>query len=227
MVKKPARKTRKQKGPISRKKELILGLLLVIIIAAVLRIFLVFPARINDDCMRAGLYPGDFLLCSDIPYKTELPKQGDLIVFEHPFKVGEKIARRVVATEGQTIEIVGKMVYINGEALPDFPTVQHSDYRILPRDFSDRDYYEAKQVPSGRLFVMGDNRDNADDSRDFGFVDVQKIKGKGIFVYFSWAPDPNAPRMESPYITPAIQIFFYNLFHFPSRVRWDRFLVSS
>ncbi|UCE65456.1 MAG: signal peptidase I, partial [Candidatus Zixiibacteriota bacterium] len=121
----------------------------------------------------------------------------------------------------------GKMVYVNGETIAEFPTVQHNDYRILPRDFSNRDYFEAKQVPAGHLFVLGDNRDNAEDSRNFGFVDVQKIDGKGIFVYFSYAPDPNAPRMESPYIIPAIQIFFYNLFHFPSRVRWDRFFASS
>jgi len=177
--------------------------------------------------MGPGLYSGDFLLCSSIPYKTGSPQPGDLITFEHPFKVGEKIVRRVIATEGQTIEIVGKMVYVNGEAIADYPGVQHTDYRILPRDFSNRDYYEAKQVPAGHLFVLGDNRDNTEDSRDFGFVDVQKIDGKGIFVYFSWAPDPNVPEMKSPYIIPAIQIFFYNLFHFPSRVRWDRFFVSS
>lgn len=227
MSKKSLKKTRKQKGPISRKKELIVGLLLVIAIAVALRIFLLFPTKVNDEGMGPGLYSGDFLLCSEIPYKTGSPQPGDLIAFEHPFKVGEKIVRRVIAIESQTIEIVGKMVYVNGETIAELPTVQHSDYRILPRDFSNRDYFEAKQVPAGHLFVLGDNRDNAEDSRDFGFIDVQKIDGKGIFVYFSYAPDPNAPRMESPYIIPAIQIFFYNLFHFPSRVRWDRFFASS
>ena len=227
MPKKPSKKSRKQKGPISRKKELILGLLLVIAIAAALRIFLFFPAKVNDDGMGAGLYSGDFILCSAIPYKMGSPEPGDLIAFEHPFKVGKKIVRRVIANEGQTVEIVGKMVYVDGEPSADYPNVQHVDYRILPRDFSGRDYYTARQVPAGHLFVLGDNRDNAEDSRDFGFVDINKIEGKGLFVYFSWAPDPNAPRMESPYIIPAIQIFFYNLFHFPSRVRWDRFFVSS
>jgi signal peptidase I len=227
MSKKSSKRTRRQKGPISRKRELVLGLLIAIAIAVALRIFLVFPTRVSDQSMGPGLYSGDFLLCSSISYRTSLPNTGDLITFEHPFKVGEKIVRRVIATEGQTIEIVGKMVYVNGESIAEYPTVQHSDYRILPRDYSNRDYFEAKQVPAGHLFVLGDNRDNAEDSRAFGFVDVQKIDGRGLFVYFSYAPDPNAPQMKSPYIIPAIQIFFYNLFHFPSRVRWDRFFVSS
>jgi signal peptidase I len=227
MAKKTSKKTKKQKGPISRKKELVVGLLLAIAIAVALRIFLLFPTKVNDESMGPGLYAGDFLLCSSIPYRTDSPKPGDLIAFEHPFKVGEKIVRRVIATEGQTVEIVGKMVYVNGEAIVEFPNVQHSDYRILPRDFSNRDYFEARQVPAGHLFVLGDNRDNSEDSRDFGFVDVQKVDGKGILVYFSYAPDPNAPKMKSPYIIPAIQIFFYNLFHFPTRVRWDRFFASS
>jgi signal peptidase I len=219
--------SKKSKGSISRKKELIIGLLLAIVIAVALRVFLIFPTKMSDDGMKPALYSGDFLICSEIPYKTDTPKPGELIAFEHPFKVGEKIVRRVIATEGQTIEIVGKMVYVDGEAIAEYPSVRHNDYRILPRDFSNRDYFEAKQVPAGHLFVLGDNRDEGEDSRHFGFVDIQKVDGKAYFVYLSWAPDPNAPKMRSPYIIPAVQIFFYNLFHFPSRVRWDRFFVSS
>ena len=228
MSSRPLRKTRRQKGPISRKKELFLGLAIALAIAVAIRIFLAFPTKVNDRGMEAGLYAGDYLLCSSIPYKTASPKPGDIVVFEHPFKDGVKVTRRVIATGGQTIEIAGKMVYVDGEAINDYPGVRHSDYRILPKDFSGRDYFEAQQVPPGHIFVLGDNRDDeaTEDSREFGFVDVQKIKGKGLMVYFSWAPDPNAPKMESPYIIPAIQIFFYNLFHFPSRIRWDRFLAS-
>jgi signal peptidase I len=227
MRKKSSRKTKKRRGPISRKRELILGLILAIAMAAAVRIFLVFPTKVDDPGMGAGLYEGDFLLCSSIPYRNGTPAAGDLIVFEHPFKTGETLVRRVIAIEGQTIEIVGKMVYVNGEIFRDSPDVRHNDYRILPRDFSNRDYYEARQVPAGHYFVLGDNRDDTEDSREFGSVDVQKIKGKGLFVYFSYAPDPNAPKMKSPYIIPAVQIFFYNLFHFPSRTRWDRFFASS
>lgn len=226
MLRKSKKKSRKQKGPISRKKELILGIVIALAIAIAIRIFLVFPTKVEDKGMEAGLFAGDYLLCSEIPYRTEPPKQGDIVVFEHPFKDGVYVTRRVIATEGQTVEIVGKMVYVDGEPLADFSTVRHSDYRILPKDFSDRDYFEASQVPAGHIFVLGDNRDDAEDSRTFGFVDIHKVRGKGLTVYFSYAPDPNAPKMESPYIIPAVQIFFYNLFHFPGRVRWGRFMAS-
>ncbi len=227
MFNKAAKGPKRKRGPVSRKKELIKGLILVIVIAAALRILLVFPIKVNDEGMQGGLYSGDYLLCSSISYKMGAPKAGDLVTFEHPFRGGEIIARRIIATGGQTVEIVGKMVYVDGEPLAEYPSVIHDDYRILPKDFSSRDYFAPRQVPAGHVFVMGDNRDRSEDSRDFGFIENQKINGKGMFVYFSWAPDPNAPKMESPYIIPAIQIVFYNLFHFPSRVRWGRFLASS
>jgi len=75
--------------------------------------------------------------------------------------------------------------------------------------------------------VLGDNRDYAEDSRHFGAVSNANIQGRGILVYWSWKPDPNAPRWESPYIVPAIEIFFYNTLHFPSRIGWDRIGVSA
>ncbi len=227
MFNKSKSKDRKKKARISRKRELVKAISLLIVVAAALRILVIFPCRIPDDSMRRGLYSGDFLLTSSFSYKTSEPKPGDIVVFDHPFRDGEKLARRVIAKGGQTVEIVGKMVYVDNQPLADFPDVLHSDYRILPADFSNRDYYPPQKIPSGHIYVLGDNRDESEDSRNFGFIDLQKVQGKGLFVYFSWAPDPNAPRMESPYIIPAIQIAFYNLFHFPSRIRWGRFFASS
>ncbi|MEE9554693.1 MAG: signal peptidase I [candidate division Zixibacteria bacterium] len=218
---------KRKKRVISKKRELIKASILILLIATALRVFVVFPQKLPDDAMQNSLYSGDFMMVSKITYKFNSPAIGDLVVFDHPFRPEEKLARRVIATAGQTVEIVGKMVYINDEPISDYPSVTHSDYRILPSEFSTRDYCPPQQVPSGQVYVLADNRDQAEDSRDFGFVDLSVIKGKSLFVYFSWAPDPNAPVMESPYIIPAIQLFFYNLFHFPSRIRWDRFFVTS
>jgi signal peptidase I len=227
MLKKPKRSKKRKTRKISRRSELIKAAILIILIAAALRAFIVFPFRMNNDAMLGGFYPGDHVLTSKISYEFKTPEPGDIVVFDHPFRSGEKAARRVIAIEGQTVEIVGKMVYVDGEALSEPISVLHSDYRILPPDFSNRDYSPPQQVPLAHVYVLGDNRDQSEDSRDFGFVRLSSIHGKVLFVYFSWAPDPNAPRMESPYIIPAIQIVFYNLFHFPSRVRWDRFLAGS
>lgn len=212
---------------ISKKIELIKAAVLFILIAAVLRIFVVFPYRMSDTTMQNGLLGGDFVLASKLSYKFTHPQVGDIVVFDHPFRPDEKLARRIVAIEGQTVEIVGKMVYVNEEPFSEPSQVIHSDYRILPSEFSNRDYCPPLRVPSGQIYVLADNRDQSEDSRDFGCIDLSKVKGKEMFVYFSWAPDPNAPAWESPYIIPAVQILFYNLFHFPSRIRWDRFFVSS
>ncbi len=212
---------------ISKKRELIKATILILLIAAALRVFVVLPHKIPDVAMQNGLYSGDFLAASKISYKFNQPEVGDLIVFDHPFRPGEKLLRRIIATSGQTVEIVGKTVYVNDQAISEPSTVIHSDYRILAAEYSSRDYRPAQQVPSGQVYVLADNRDQSEDSRDFGFIDLANIRGKALFVYFSWTPDPNAPAMESPYIVPAVHLFFYNLFHFPSRVRWDRLFSAT
>lgn len=227
MIQKPKRNKKRKIKKISRKRELIKAVILIALIAATLRALVVFPFKINNDAMLGSFYHGDYVLASKISYKFNAPQAGDIVVFDHPFRAGEGAARRVIAIEGQTVEIVGKMVYVDGEPLSEPIMVQHSDYRILPPDFSNRDYSPPQQVPPAHVYVMGDNRDQSEDSRDFGFIPLSSIRGKALIVYFSWAPDPNAPRMKSPYIIPAIQIVFYNLFHFPSRVRWGRFLTGS
>ena len=225
MISKPRKN--KKRGPrhISRSMEILKALLLVVVIGIILRIFLFNPFRIHDMAMENGLYPGDFLLASRLSYKMDKPMSGDLVLFEHPLHPGENLVRRIIATEGHTVEINGKTVYVDGEIFSEPGTAQHSDYRILPPAFSNRDYMQPQQVPPAHIFVLGDNRDTAEDSRTFGCVPNSSIVGKGLMVYFSWAPDPNAPKLESPYIIPALHLFFYNVYSFPSRVRWDRLFI--
>ncbi len=226
MIERPRIKNKARRS-VSKTAELLKGLAIFILIAVILRIFLVGPFKVSGDSMNKSLYTGDYLLISKISYWNSKPSPGDLVQFEHPFHTGVDLVSRIIATEGQIVQISGKTVLVNGEQLKEKPTVSFSDYRILPADFSNRDYMQTQLVPPGHIFVLGDNRDSAEDSRQFGFVKNESIKGKALFVYFSWAPDPNAPKMESPYITPALQIFFYNLIHFSQRIRWDRLFTSS
>jgi len=227
MFKKSKAKKKKVRKPVSKIKELIKGLVLLILIAAVVRIFLVYPVKVDDSSMQGSLYEGDHLLTSKLSYNSSNPEQGDIVVFDHPFKSDQSRVGRVIAVEGQTVEIAGKIVYVNDEPITEYAGVNHSDIKILPEEFSGRDYFSQIQVPSGEVFILGDNRDDAEDSRNYGTIEIQKIHGKGLFVYFSWKPDPNAPEMESPYIIPAVQIVFYNLFHFPSRIRWGRLFSTT
>ena len=89
-------------------------------------------------------------------------------------------------------------------------------------DLGNRDNFGPVIVPPGTVFVLGDNRDDSRDSRVWGFLDKSLIRGKASFVYWSWAPDPEAPEWESPYVLQLLTIPFYNLAHFPTQVRWDR-----
>ena len=223
MIEKPKKKKRVKK--LSRLQVIVRGIFLVTVIGAALRIFIVSPYRIDENAMQSGLYAGDFLLASKLSYRSAGPQVGDMVLFEHPLHMGKKLVRRVVATEGQSVEIIAKMVYVDGRPFQEFHSVEHSDNRILPPEFSNRDYMRRQQVSAGQIFVLGDNRDQSEDSRDFGCVPTSLVEGKGLIVYFSWTPDPEAPKMKSPYVVPAIQLFFYNISNFPTRVRWDRLFI--
>jgi signal peptidase I len=213
---------KKRRRRNTRRSEFIKAAIIVILIGLVVRIFALFPYRIAAADMENSLCEGDFLLSSQLVYKFGEPEVGDVVVFEHPFKIGEWRVGRIIATEGQTVEIIDKFIYINDEPLADFKEIKHVDLNILPIEYSNRDCITPVNIPPGAVFILGDNRDVAEDSRNFGPVNVDNIKGKGLFVYWSWKPDPGAPEWKSPYIIPAIQILFYNLFHFPSRIGWDR-----
>jgi signal peptidase I len=225
MIEKPRKKKNRHPRHVSKKIEILKAILIVAIIGTVLRIFVVHPYRIENAAMQNSLYAGDFLMASKLSYKFGEPKVGDMVLIENPLKMGEKLVRRVVAIAGQTVQITSKQVFIDGQPFQDFSSALHKDYRILPADYSNRDFMAPQQVPPGNIFVLGDNRDDSEDSRNFGFVPKGNIVGKGLFVYFSWVPDPGAPKLKPPYIFPAIHLFFYNVYNFPSRVRWDRIFI--
>jgi signal peptidase I len=218
--------TRRKRRP-SKTAEFLKALIIVVLIGIVLRVFVLLPHRVSGQDMQRCLYDGDFLLASQLAYRSENPKVGDIVIFEHPIKVGIYKVGRIIAEEGQIVEIKGKIVYINGTPLNDASYASHSDYRILPSDYSSRDFYGPTKVPAGSVFILVDNRDVGEDSRQFGPVSYANIKGKAMFVYWSWKPDPNAPKWESPYIIPAIEILFYNIGHFTSRVSFDRIGTSA
>jgi len=215
-----------KKKKTSRHAEFIKAIVLILLIGIALRVFVLFPHKLANTHMENSLYEGDFLMASQLSYKFGEPQTGDIIVFEHPFKIGELRVGRVIAVSGQTVEILNKLVYIDDETFTDFESIKHADFNIISEEYSYRDYSPPTTVPTGAVYILCDNRDIAEDSRNFGTVNIENIKGKGGFVYWSWKPDPNAPRWESPYITPAIKILFYNLIHFPSRIGWGRIGAS-
>ncbi len=197
-------------------------LFLALLIAFVLRTFVVQAYRLPSSSMENSLLSGDFILVNKLHYRYNEPKPGEIIVFKYPLNPSKDMVKRVAALEGQTMEVRNKTVFVDGKMIPDPFLAKHSDFRILPEDYSTRDNFGPVQVPAGHLFVLGDNRDNSQDSREWGFLDRTFIKGKAVMVYWSWTEDPHAPKFRSPYITPILEIIFYNLGHLGDRLRLGR-----
>ncbi len=180
-------------------RENIEAILIAIVIALFIRTFIVQAFKIPSGSMLETLQIGDHILVNKFIYGVKIPfthgktliagkhpQKDDIIVFEYPEDPSKDFIKRVVAVGGDTIEIVDKQVYVNGIKVEDQPWVEHKDSRVIPEIFAARDNMRKIQVPKGKLFVMGDNRDNSHDSRFWGFVDEKKVKGEAFIIYWSW-----------------------------------------
>ena len=131
--------------------------------------------RVESVSMRDTLKPNDFVVVDKVIYKHKEIERGDIIVFDPPFYSPEPYIKRVIGLPGDDILINGEGVFINGVKI-------YEPYVL--RSGGKRGEWK---VPEGNLFVMGDNRGNSSDSRAWGFVPVDNVMGKALFVY--WPPD--------------------------------------
>ncbi|OGC77683.1 MAG: signal peptidase I [candidate division Zixibacteria bacterium RBG_16_50_21] len=196
---------------------------LALLIAFLLRTYVVQAYRIPSGSMEDTLFAGDFVLVYKLAYRLgEEPKSGDVIVFRYPLNPSKTYIKRLIAGPGQTVQIADKQVYLNDKPMADPLTVKYSDKQVFPFALSNRDNFGPLQVPPDQYLVLGDNRDNSQDSREWGFVEKEQLVGKALFVYWSWRPDPDAPKWESPYVIPFFQFLVYYLTGWPGHIRWDR-----
>ena len=113
--------------------------------------------------------------------KIRNPQRGDVVVLTPPISSGKKdFIKRVIALGGETVEVKDKTVFINGRILNE-PYKYCSKTDIRP---GERDNLPPFTIPEGSLFVMGDNRDKSYDSRMFGPVPIENIRGKAVFIYW-------------------------------------------
>ncbi len=173
-----------------------------IILAILIRGCLVQAFKIPSSSMEPTLLVGDHILVSKFIYGIRIPftnarwphfkdpKAGDVIVFIFPEDRSKDFIKRVIAVGGDTVEVRNKQVLVNNVAVNN-PHGHFFDKRIDPR----RDNYGPVQVPAGHLFVMGDNRDFSQDSRFWGFVPVQDVKGEAFLIYYS-SPFENRPTVQ-------------------------------
>jgi signal peptidase I len=188
---------------VKRKKSLLWeyveAIITALVLALLIRTFVVQAFKIPSGSMIPTLVIGDHILVNKFLYGTQIPftdkrilifrepEKGDIIVFKYPENPTKDFIKRVIATEGDTIEEKNKIVYVNGE-----PVVETYAYHYDPTMRSDsdrRDTFGRILVPKDKIFVMGDNRDHSYDSRFWGFVDEKEVKGKAFIIYWSWDPD--------------------------------------
>jgi signal peptidase I len=175
--------------------------------------------QIPTGSMENTLLVGDYLFVNKMLYGSEIdlgfgghrlihhrfpafrqPAAGDIIVFRYPENPRQDWIKRCVAVGGQTVMVRDKILYVDGVRQVE-PYVIHIDPRILPAEVSQRDNFGPITVPQGHLFMMGDNRDNSDDSRFWGPLDAGLIKGKAAIRYFSWDGEHSSIRFNRMFQT--------------------------
>jgi signal peptidase I len=181
-----------------RLRENVEALVIAVILALFIRTFIVQAFKIPSGSMQNTLLVGDYILVNKFIYGVKVPftdtivipvkepKRGDIVVFRYPEDPSKDFIKRVVAVGGDTLQLINKQVYVNGE-------LQQHDYAVYSDQFSRglqlRDNLGPLTVPEGKLFTMGDNRDESNDSRFWGFVDVSAVRGKAFMIYWSWNSD--------------------------------------
>jgi signal peptidase I len=181
------------------------AIVMALILALIIRAYVVQAFKIPSGSMLPTLLIGDHILVNKFIYGTRLPfsenrvlvlrkpERGDLIVFRYPEDPQRDFIKRVIAVEGDIIEARNKKIFINGKLLNE-PYIQHTDDLILPEEIGPRDNFGPYYVPENRLFVMGDNRDQSHDSRYWGYVDIEDVKGEAFIIYWSWDSIEKFPR---------------------------------
>ena len=203
------------------------AIVIAIVLALIIRMFVIEAFKIPSGSMIPSLLVGDHLLVSKFTYKFGEPKRGDIVVFKYPDDPSRNFIKRIIGVGGDTIEIREKVVYVNGVKREE-PYVQHVFEEVLPARYSPRDNFGPVTVPSNAYFMLGDNRDSSLDSRfwDNRFVNRRAIVGKALIIYWSWKHDesitePPDEAMLDRVIRYAKTIGYY-ITHFPSVVRWNR-----
>lgn len=214
----------------SKLRQNIESLVIAVALALFIREFVIQPFKIPSGSMIPNLLVGDHLLVTKFIYSTKLPytdiqilpglrniKYGDVIVFKYPngdnepSKKGLYYIKRVVGIPGDSLEVRGRNLYINGKEVPLVYERSYDNRMSLNSDMYVDEYVENlfgnkhlviyqngksgtdrgeflpyEKIPEGHYFVMGDNRDNSRDSRFWGLVPFENVAGKALLTHWSW-----------------------------------------
>jgi signal peptidase I len=175
-------------------------IVIAVVLALFMRTFVVQAFKIPTGSMEPNLLVGDHLLVNKFVFaptlsnaeRAVLPitaiRRGDIVVFKYPEDPERDFIKRVIGLSGETIELREHRIHVNGRAIEE-PYAHYlprpsGGGEFTPDDVRER--YGPVVVPAGSVFVMGDNRDNSQDSRYWGFLPKENIKGKALMIYWSF-----------------------------------------
>ena len=212
------------------------SIVIAVILALFIRTFIVQAFKIPTGSMENNLLIGDHLLVNKFSLgptassleRAVLPvatiRRGDIVVFKYPEEPERDFIKRIIGLPGDTLELREKKVYINGQPI-DEPYVHFLQPPRTGADYSERTSFDVRErfgpvtVPADQYFAMGDNRDNSQDSRYWGFLPRDYVKGKALVIYWSFDGDY---RDEST--GAAIRGIGSTVANFFTKTRWDRML---
>jgi signal peptidase I len=199
--------------------------------------FIAQATQVPTESMKPTILVGDHFFLDKFAFPANYPEsvlrvlpnrkisRGDIVAFKSPENPKIPFIKRVIGLPDETLEIRDKTVYINGVELKESykrfidPNVYERGSGI-PSDYVVRDNYGPIRIPSDCYFMMGDNRDNSNDSRYWGVVNGKNIIGKPLFIYWSYEAPPYDPRPKS--VLDYAQDYASVVVHFISKTRWSR-----
>jgi signal peptidase I len=184
------------------------AIIIAVLLALFIRQFAVQAFTIPSGSMMDTLLIGDYILVNKFLFGAEIPlidrhlpglrdpQRGDIVVFKYPNDETRDFIKRIIAIGGDTIQVRDNRVTLNGSPI-DEPYARAGSFTGPPSGQCGYAYgCDPLKVPAGAYFVMGDNRDNSQDSRYWGFVRREKIRGKAFLIYWSWNGDGHWLRWQ-------------------------------
>ncbi|MBF0287879.1 MAG: signal peptidase I [SAR324 cluster bacterium] len=180
-------------------REWVEALIFALVVAMVVRTFLFAPFRIPSGSMKNTIQIGDQIFAKMYAYGIPLPftdikffsqpiQRGDIVIFPAPPDPSIDFIKRAVALAGDTVELKNDQLYLNGKEHEEPYAFFDPASRYIAIHTPDVSNFGPITVPQGHIFTMGDNRYNSHDGRFWGFVKIEKVKGKGEIVYWSKEP---------------------------------------
>ena len=162
---------------------IVLIVAIVVAVTFLLRMFVFVPYEIPSGSMEDTIIPGDMVFSEKISYYMREPEQGDIVTFIDPEDPKRTLIKRVIALEGQVVDLQNGIVYVDGVPL-DEPYTDGKESWPLVKTAPGVDITYPYTVPEDHIWVMGDNRTSSQDSRYFGAVPIDSVTGRAAVVYW-------------------------------------------